>query len=129
MGYIYLHLLAPSPSIINWHSLQQLVPEIDTNLVMVVFLQEAMRTDLVGSSTSLNEPADRFKTIEDKFGPTTYAKGKNRLHRLIVLHLQRWIHFEMAIINLAAGAAIFRMVRDFVGEDAFRSAIIRYLQK
>ena len=57
----------------------QIVPEIDTDLLMIVFLSEAMKSDLIGGAMSLNEPVERFKTIEDKFSPISYSKGMNNI--------------------------------------------------
>lgn len=43
--------------------------------VMIVFLQEVLRTDQLVGSHPLSEPVSRYASIDDKFDPITYSKG------------------------------------------------------
>ncbi|XP_057367851.1 thyrotropin-releasing hormone-degrading ectoenzyme-like [Daphnia carinata] len=81
--------------------LEQVASDLEYETVMLVFLQEVMRSDLLSTQFALSAPASRYPSVDEKFDVIAYAKG----------------------------AAIFRMARSFVGEEAFQSAIRRYLNK
>lgn len=66
--------------------------------VTVLFYQQALNHDHVSNSNPLNYPVALLPSIEDKFDGFAYVKG----------------------------SALFKMLRSFVGEHAFRSALHRY---
>ena len=74
---------------------------LDADMVMILFLEEVMKVDLLASHHSLSESITKFKSIEDKFDAIAYAKG----------------------------GAIFRMVKDFIGAEAFQSALVRFMHQ
>lgn len=43
--------------------------------VMLVFLQEVMRSDLLSTQFALSTPAHRYPSVDEKFDVITYAKG------------------------------------------------------
>jgi len=52
-------------------------PDLEHESVMLVFLQEVMRSDLLSTQFSLNAPASSYPTVDEKFDVISYAKGMN----------------------------------------------------
>lgn len=53
----------------------KVAPELDGEVILVVFLQEVMKTDWAVGSNPLNAPIDAYPHVDEKFDSITYAKG------------------------------------------------------
>jgi hypothetical protein len=51
--------------------------DLEHESVMLVFLQEVMRSDLLSTQFPLSAPASSYPTADEKFDVITYAKGMN----------------------------------------------------
>jgi hypothetical protein len=49
--------------------------DLEYESVMLVFLQEVMRSDLLSTQFPLNAPASSYPTVDEKFDVISYAKG------------------------------------------------------
>lgn len=54
---------------------QQVAPELDPDVVMILFFQQSLLNDKVAQSNALDHPVDLLPSIEDKFDGFAYVKG------------------------------------------------------
>ena len=111
-----------------------MAPELNSDGIFILFFESVLKSDLLTDSPPLNQAVEKFDTIDNKFDAITYAKGKGQLFSFLFFSR---VLFKIIITNsfsylflcVRTGGAIFRMVKSFVGEEAFREAITRYLKQ
>ncbi|KZS02734.1 Uncharacterized protein APZ42_000101, partial [Daphnia magna] len=81
--------------------LNEIAPELGVDVITVLFFQQALFHDTLNISIPLNYPVELLPTIEHKFDGFAYAKA----------------------------SVIFRMVKSFVGDEAFKNGLHRYFNQ
>lgn len=94
--------------------------ELNPDTLLWTSYHYCLKSDKTGASVSLNASLELFNSIESKFDILSYAKGSSQCKLLTVI---------LTYCRAPIGGALFRMVKNFVGHDAFQSAINAYVSK
>ena len=94
-----------------------MAPELDSDGIFILFFESVMKSDLLADSPALNQPVDKFDTIDNKFDAITYAKG---WHSFSYILLDRAVMKSLSIVitNSSLLSSHEQVERSFVWSKA-----------